>query len=280
MTDFVAHNVVHCKPRAVNHLRTVPEGIGAEGVTVVHGGGQGQPGVVQAVAAVFVKIEIIGVTGEKMGVTSFAVPGHAAGVALVTDQRAGQAVGVIGSVGFAVLYLLDQVDVQGDASGSCIDEKQLAYAVRFLLVGYLDAPGKARIAVPGFQHFGIDDPQLRHAGPQRSFLHVVPLSYCFQCQPARLARIDVGPGINIEVAADLSAHGDYPAVFIQVHQQLAGKNGYSFVKLAVTMAGAATGFGFFTSWPRLLFRAGESEHRAEVFDGRHGGDIRRGCFIY
>ena len=107
MSEFVAHHVVHCKTRAVNHLRTVPEGIGTEEVTVVHGGGQGPPGVVQTVAAVLVKIEIIGVTGEQMGVASLAVPGHAAGVALVADQRAGQAVGVIGSVCFAVLRLLD-----------------------------------------------------------------------------------------------------------------------------------------------------------------------------
>ena len=72
----MAHHVVHGKPRAINHLRTVPERIGAEDVTVVHGRGQGLPGIVQAVAAVFVKIEIISITGEQMGVASFTVPGH------------------------------------------------------------------------------------------------------------------------------------------------------------------------------------------------------------
>ena len=46
------------------------------------------------------------------------------------------------------------------------------------------------------------------------------------------------------------------------------------------MAGAATGFGFITNRPHLLFRAGEPEHRAEVFDGRHAGDVRAGYFSY
>ena len=51
------------------------------------------------------------------------------------------------------------------------------------------------------------------------------------------------------------------------------------MKLAVAMAGAATGFGVFINRPHLLFRAGEPEQRAEVFDGLHGGEIRAGCFI-
>ncbi|MHC5112630.1 MAG: hypothetical protein ACYTHJ_22465, partial [Planctomycetota bacterium] len=51
------------------------------------------------------------------------------------------------------------------------------------------------------------------------------------------------------------------------------------MKLAIAMAGPATGFGFFTIQPHLLIRADEPEHRTEVPDGRHAREIRAGYFI-
>ncbi len=152
--------------------------------------------------------------------------------------------------------------------------------MRFLPVGHLDAPGKARVAIAGFEHPGIYDPQFRHVGLQRSIMRLVPLCYDLPCQPARLAPTYSGPNINIKVDAVLSAHRDDPAVLIQVHHQLACENRNSFVILTVTMPRAATGFGFFTNRQHLLPRAREPEHRPEVFDGCHAGNIGAGYLVY
>ena len=53
------------------------------------------------------------------------------------------------------------VEVQGDASGLGIDEHQFADDMRLLLIGHLDPPGEARIAVAGSKHLGVDNPQRR-----------------------------------------------------------------------------------------------------------------------
>ncbi len=122
MSQLVAYDIVCYKPRAVDHLRPVPEGIGAKEVAVIHGGYQRLPGIVQAVAIVLIEEEIIGLTGEQMRISSLAVARQTVGIALVTDQRAGQVTGVIGSKCCAVLRPLNQVDVQDNARGLRIDK--------------------------------------------------------------------------------------------------------------------------------------------------------------
>ena len=215
-----------------------------------------------------------------MSVARFIIAGQTIGIALIANQCARQYICVVSGVCPAILRPLDQVDVDRNGSGFRIDEQQLAYAVRLLLVGHLDAPGKTGIAVARLQHFGIDDPQLRPTGTQSGLCCVVPLCDGCHCQSARLAPIYVGPDIDIKVDTDFSAHGDDSTVLIHVHQQLTGENGNTFVQLAVAMAGTATGFGLVTHRTYFLSGVCEPEHRSEVLDSSHAGNIRTGHFIY
>ncbi len=122
--ELVADDIVgQRKPIAIHHLRTVPEGVGADGGAVVYGGDQCHPCVVEAVAAVLVEKEIVGVAGEDMRGLGVGIAGQAVGIGFVAHQGPGQARGVVGAVGLAVPGVFNQIDAQGNAPRLGIDEQ-------------------------------------------------------------------------------------------------------------------------------------------------------------
>ena len=279
MGNFVAHYVVDHEPCAIHDLGAVPECIGAQKVTVVHRRHQGPSGIVQTIAAVFGKEEIVGVAGVAVRGPSVAVSGHAIRVALIADERAREVIGVVRVIGLAVLHTLDQVDVHGNAAGVGVDEQKLADTVRLLSIRYFDAPDGARLAIPGLQQLGVEDPELRHVGLQSPLWHLVPL--CNGCErlPLCLTGIDGRLDIEVYVSADLSAHGDDTPVFVQVDLQLAGEDRNALMKLSKAVDRPAERGNLLVYRLHLEPRAGEPEQRPEMFDGRHRCDFRAGYLV-